>query len=515
MRRLNLPFLVVLVLFLAVSLAAQTPQHYNYENVGSSSNTFPLGQAAGKASQWLFLPGDFNQPTPVPPGNQITKIYLYISSGGSRTYTDLAVLMAQDTITSLTLGSFYSGTMDTVYHASSITLTGTTNAWLQITLDTPYPYDPAKSLIVMVGQCAGAGTGMYVRQNVLPPVRRVWSIGGCPFAPYAGGDGSTVNFGVDVEPAVNATPTHLYYKFEDNMTGNMTPNCAAPGVGSNPAPYASVTVTPGGQFDSCITGTGTASAGVTTGWSWNMGASSWTISLWMEIPTSTSGSAYYLFGDPGSGSFRCFHNGVAGSNNLVLRGTGLTDVNVTGIGPAPTVVTFVYDSTTAAIKAFKNGVLAVTVPQTQLNMTTGTGFKFGGYSTSTCFIGKVDECRLYNRALSDAEVAATWNQDIPCGIVTNIGGNINEIPNNYLLSQNYPNPFNPVTKISYAIPKSGFVTLKVYDILGKELVTLVNGNKNAGSYIVDFDASALTSGVYFYKLEVNGFVDTKKMMVLK
>ena len=514
MRRLILPLVFILILIFAVSLTAQTPQYYN-SNTGTSSNSFPFATSGGKAVNSLILAGEFSQPTPLPPGQQITKVYFRMATAGSRVFTNLHILMVQDVITALTTGTFYPGPYDTVFVADT-TLSSTVDGWMQIALEHPFPYDPTKSLILFVGHCGAVGTGMNVRNTTnTPAVRRVWSIGGCPFAPYSSMDGATINFGVDVEPAVNATPTHLYYKFEDNMTGNMTPNCAAPGVGSNPAPYASVTVTPGGQFDSCITGTGTASAGVTTGWSWNMGASSWTISLWMEIPTSTSGSAYYLFGDPGSGSFRCFHNGVAGSNNLVLRGTGLTDVNVTGIGPAPTVVTFVYDSTTAAIKAFKNGVLAVTVPQTQLNMTTGTGFKFGGYSTSTCFIGKVDECRLYNRALSDAEVAATWNQDIPCGIVTNIGGNINEIPDNYLLSQNYPNPFNPVTKISYAIPKSGFVTLKVYDILGKELVTLVNGNKNAGSYIVDFDASALTSGVYFYKLEVNGFVDTKKMMVIK
>jgi hypothetical protein len=89
------------------------------------------------------------------------------------------------------------------------------------------------------------------------------------------------------------------------------------------------------------------------------------------------------------------------------------------------------------------------------------------------------------------------------------------VVNDYKLEQNYPNPFNPVTKISFAIPKTGFVTLKVYDVLGREVASLVNTNKLAGSYIVDFDASNLSSGIYFYKLEVNGFVDTKKMMVIK
>ncbi|HEY5535788.1 MAG TPA: T9SS type A sorting domain-containing protein [Ignavibacteria bacterium] len=88
-------------------------------------------------------------------------------------------------------------------------------------------------------------------------------------------------------------------------------------------------------------------------------------------------------------------------------------------------------------------------------------------------------------------------------------------PVDYQLSQNYPNPFNPTTKISFALPKSGFVSLKVYDILGKEVTTLVNSNMSVGSYSFEFNASNLTSGIYFYRLESNGFIDTKKMMLIK
>ena len=100
-------------------------------------------------------------------------------------------------------------------------------------------------------------------------------------------------------------------------------------------------------------------------------------------------------------------------------------------------------------------------------------------------------------------------------MVTSIGNLQNELPKCYYLSQNYPNPFNPVTKISYEIPKSGLVTLKVYDILGKEIATLVNEVKNPGSFVVDFNGSSLSSGIYFYRLESNGFVSTKKMMLIK
>ncbi|MFZ4590291.1 MAG: T9SS type A sorting domain-containing protein [Ignavibacteria bacterium] len=90
-----------------------------------------------------------------------------------------------------------------------------------------------------------------------------------------------------------------------------------------------------------------------------------------------------------------------------------------------------------------------------------------------------------------------------------------EIPKEFNLSQNYPNPFNPVTMIKFALPKASYVTLRVYDMLGREVANLVNGQKSAGQYIVDFDASSLTSGIYFYRLETNGFVDVKRMVVLK
>ena len=85
----------------------------------------------------------------------------------------------------------------------------------------------------------------------------------------------------------------------------------------------------------------------------------------------------------------------------------------------------------------------------------------------------------------------------------------------FQLKQNYPNPFNPSTTIKYEIPSESFVTLKVYDVLGKEVATLINEEKPAGSYEVDFDASRFVSGVYLYKLQVGSFVETKKMILMK
>ena len=90
-----------------------------------------------------------------------------------------------------------------------------------------------------------------------------------------------------------------------------------------------------------------------------------------------------------------------------------------------------------------------------------------------------------------------------------------EIPNTYRLYQNYPNPFNPVTKIKYGLPKNGYVKLTIYDELGKEVAVLADGYAQANTYEAVFDATNLPSGVYYYKLEAEGFSDTKKMVIIK
>jgi len=86
---------------------------------------------------------------------------------------------------------------------------------------------------------------------------------------------------------------------------------------------------------------------------------------------------------------------------------------------------------------------------------------------------------------------------------------------NYFLYQNYPNPFNPTTIISYQIPELSFITLKVYDVLSNEIATLVNEEKTISNYEVEFDASGLPSGIYFYRLQAGSFVETKKMVLMK
>lgn len=91
----------------------------------------------------------------------------------------------------------------------------------------------------------------------------------------------------------------------------------------------------------------------------------------------------------------------------------------------------------------------------------------------------------------------------------------NEIPEKYLLSQNYPNPFNPQTTIKFEIPFGNHVKLSIYNMLGQEIKTLINEYKTAGKYLINLEATDLSSGNYFYKIETGNFIDTKKLTVLK
>jgi len=102
------------------------------------------------------------------------------------------------------------------------------------------------------------------------------------------------------------------------------------------------------------------------------------------------------------------------------------------------------------------------------------------------------------------------------GVVVSVEEELEEyVINSYALEQNYPNPFNPSTGIRYEIGDTRFVTLKVYDVLGREVAVLVNEQLSAGSYEVEFDAESLTSGIYFYKLQSGSFIESRKMMLIK
>ncbi|MCF6271143.1 MAG: T9SS type A sorting domain-containing protein, partial [Melioribacteraceae bacterium] len=87
--------------------------------------------------------------------------------------------------------------------------------------------------------------------------------------------------------------------------------------------------------------------------------------------------------------------------------------------------------------------------------------------------------------------------------------------NNYQLFQNYPNPFNPTTTINYSLFKSSFVTIKIYDVIGREIETLVSGEKSRGNYSLQLNGSTLPSGIYYYQIKADGFIKTKKMILVK
>ena len=153
----------------------------------------------------------------------------------------------------------------------------------------------------------------------------------------------------------------------------------------------------------------------------------------------------------------------------------------------------------------------------------------------------VGKFRLQNTApFSSSNPSITWNFDgivstiltgelfqnitIPANHTYNLMLGINSqnsiLLDEYKLFQNYPNPFNPTTKIKYAIPTLGtslmkFIQLKVYDVLGNEVATLVDEYQEAGNYEVTFDASQLTSGIYLYRLSAGNFISTKKLILIK
>jgi hypothetical protein len=182
------------------SLTAQ--QYYNYNN-GTGSNSFPFNVTGGKDVQLLYLPGAFNQPTAAPSGN-ITTLYLRFSSAISGvTYTTLTIKMGQSTITNLTAGSFYTGSMTTVYTRASVVWTYPVG-WGAITLDTPFPYDPTQSLIVDIGQCGASAGGGSLNFTTQTNILRVWSVGGCPFVCYAGS--STYNYDMGFNLATAGPP---------------------------------------------------------------------------------------------------------------------------------------------------------------------------------------------------------------------------------------------------------------------------------------------------------------------
>ncbi len=109
--------------------------------------------------------------------------------------------------------------------------------------------------------------------------------------------------------------------------------------------------------------------------------------------------------------------------------------------------------------------------------------------------------------------SGVWRR--PLSEITSVSFSSTRLPQEFTLEQNYPNPFNPSTRISWQLPISSHVSLKVFDVLGNEIAKLVNEEKPAGSNEIEFDAGGLPSGIYFYRLQAGKYIETKKLVLLK
>ena len=148
------------------------------------------------------------------------------------------------------------------------------------------------------------------------------------------------------------------------------------------------------------------------------------------------------------------------------------------------------------------------------------GFKLDGLQVSYITLSdkfgpvQVDNSNYITSTIDYSFIVGCVLDSIQYGTLLSVSDEPN-ISSNYILLPNYPNPFNPSTKISYSIPSTSKVTLKIYDILGKEVAILVNEEKSLGEYEVEFNAADLPSGIYFYQLKAGKFIQTKKMVLLR
>jgi hypothetical protein len=206
MMKTKLTLLLILLVFAfsEINKINAQPQYYNY-NTTSNSNSFPFNVSGGKEVQWIYLAGDFNQPTPAPSGN-ITSISFFIATTfGPTIYTNLIIKMGQTSAVALPSGSFYTGSLTVVYNKATVSLSGVANQWMTITLDNPFTYDPTMSLILEVQQCGITPSGGSIYQSTLSGNRRSYSTSSCPVS-YSGQDGTCANLGLNITTTPTAVP---------------------------------------------------------------------------------------------------------------------------------------------------------------------------------------------------------------------------------------------------------------------------------------------------------------------
>jgi hypothetical protein len=195
-----------------------------------------------------------------------------------------------------------------------------------------------------------------------------------------------------------------------------------------------------------------------------------------------------------------------------INGDGKMDYFVAGAGPRREIFWLHYKggSTTDTLNYFLSTAYKDTLAADSLYsfMTVNIGNDIDGDGKKELF---VPNRYVRSGVASDAAIIILESKTISAG-VEQIG---NAVPAGYTLSQNYPNPFNPQTEIVFQTPQQGFVSLRVYDMLGREIMTLVNREMPAGKYRASFDARTLSSGTYFYTLKAGSFEESRKMLLVK
>lgn len=193
---------------------------------------------------------------------------------------------------------------------------------------------------------------------------------------------------------------------------------------------------------------------------------------------------------------------------LSMKTCSLSDKSPAGLWPR---------NNDAMWQAMTGGV-DTAVENTNLNVAIGSGlFQFRKWTNEefvTTIIMGTDLTDVLKKK-SDAEAIYQDNFQVPDSLYTFVRGESQDLPAGYFLSQNYPNPFNPSTTITYRLLYGSFVTVKVYDVLGREVRTLVNTRQSAGIHTVSFEGRGLPSGVYFYRLEAGNYREAKKMILMK
>ncbi len=203
-------------------------------------------------------------------------------------------------------------------------------------------------------------------------------------------------------------------------------------------------------------------------------------------------------------------NNDAQLQGFLIAPNGQTDTLFFNPGPVGTgggqdfIATWLKDTGPLSIQSGTAPFTGVFRPTTELS-------KFNGLNPNGNWILKI-----YDWGTSNTGTLEAWTLEITYQDTTLVSVHRNnEIAREFRLYQNYPNPFNPSTRIKFNLPKSSIVKMTIYDITGKEVKTLINGELEAGIHLIDFDASNISSGIYFYKLTTSEFTETKKMVLLK